>query len=734
MKLHDKLLLFIFLIFFIVLVVHVINKNSSEESRYSNRLNYALCEAGNNKEELKKVLDYYREDSLKFDAACFLIENMPYHYTSEDVIVDSLYVQYFKKTDSIYTKLFNGMTVNSIFNYTERGFDGLKDSLKIEFEKLPIHKPIKGLSDVEKVKADFLIDNIDFSFKLWKESPLLKKMDYEDFKEYILPYRSGDEPLLYKRSELANLFKQQVCIDGMDKTTIPISRFKAYFMKQRWLNSYIRPENHLGVYDLFLPAYKMNCHNNAMWTCDIFRSLGVPIVYEYTSQWVDRERKHFWCACPDSNGIFQPFTPPENNLLEDWEESLKYSGKVYRKKFAINEHSPYFLKGKNENIPNNLYSSMIEDVTYRYHPTVTLKLELKERTKNKLAYLSFINRNGNLSAVAWGKIDKMKREIIFEQVPVNMVFVLSYFIDNHLQPMGNPFFLYSVDSVNGIAPLMSNIYNRSKFSTVTENESSSNNIAIKYLLPDDNERIMKLKLLRKYPHKPKFIRYNKAMKGAVLLASNNYNGVFDTLVSLPSVSQDNLQDYDVAQPGCYRYYLLKSANQYPLNLAHLEFIGSYSENHLCKKPTPLPVFDTINVVSDSGLWRIDGIPLKTSSHIEDVYDNDRLTYVSCSRVGMDFKTPVTIAKIRLAPRTANNMIVVGDRYELNYYDNGRWIPLHTVRAKYNYIELKDVPSNALFLLKNIDNGSEELPYLYLNNQQIFINMLNQVPYSLINMN
>lgn len=43
-------------------------------------LDFALRYAGENRVELEKVLDHYRNDSLKYRAAVFLIGNMPYHY------------------------------------------------------------------------------------------------------------------------------------------------------------------------------------------------------------------------------------------------------------------------------------------------------------------------------------------------------------------------------------------------------------------------------------------------------------------------------------------------------------------------------------------------------------------------------------------------------------------------------------------------------------------------------
>ena len=51
-----------------------------EACNASGRLEYALECAATNKGELEKVLEYYKDEPEKYKAACFLIENMPYHY------------------------------------------------------------------------------------------------------------------------------------------------------------------------------------------------------------------------------------------------------------------------------------------------------------------------------------------------------------------------------------------------------------------------------------------------------------------------------------------------------------------------------------------------------------------------------------------------------------------------------------------------------------------------------
>ena len=62
-------------------------------------LDSALEQAGENREEMEKVLEHFRNDpdTLKYSAAKFLIENMPYHY--------GYYGNGVKAFDSIYSEM-----------------------------------------------------------------------------------------------------------------------------------------------------------------------------------------------------------------------------------------------------------------------------------------------------------------------------------------------------------------------------------------------------------------------------------------------------------------------------------------------------------------------------------------------------------------------------------------------------------------------------------------------------
>ena len=87
---------------------------------------------------------------------------------------------------------------------------------------------------------------------------------------------------------------------------------------------------------------------------------------------------------------------------------------------------------------------------------------------------------------------------------------------------------------------------------------------------------------------------------------------------------------------------------------------------------------------------------------------------------MDVGKPVKVEKILFAPRNANNGIIEGDHYRLLYWDN-KWVDAGEQIAIYNYVEFKNIPSNTLYWLRNLDRGKEELPFIYDQGQQYFIN-------------
>jgi hypothetical protein len=154
----------------------------------STSLDLALNLAGENHLELEKVLDYYSspEDSLKYRAACFLIENMPYHFAKND--------NYQSPGGETYRPDI------SRFSSPEE-VEAHCDSL--------VRRGYRAVSqnqyDIAYVKGEFLIGNIELAFEVWQK-PWAKEIPFDAFCRYILPYRAQIEPLTGLREELMNRY------------------------------------------------------------------------------------------------------------------------------------------------------------------------------------------------------------------------------------------------------------------------------------------------------------------------------------------------------------------------------------------------------------------------------------------------------------------------------------------------------------------------------------------------
>ena len=150
-------------------------------------LDQSLEQAGNNRQELQKVLTYFEddEDPLKYEAACFLIENMPYHGT------------FYGKDLEKYINSYDAMGAEP---REKRGEKWNELSKQIDIHGL------KYANDITKMKADYLIRAINQAVDTWNASEWCKEYDKSVFFDYVLPYRVANEPLSDWREYIGRIY------------------------------------------------------------------------------------------------------------------------------------------------------------------------------------------------------------------------------------------------------------------------------------------------------------------------------------------------------------------------------------------------------------------------------------------------------------------------------------------------------------------------------------------------
>ncbi|MDR0510403.1 MAG: hypothetical protein LBH06_04855 [Rikenellaceae bacterium] len=150
--------------------------------------------AGKNRAELEKVLAHYAAapDTLKLNAARFLIENMPGHYSYNRAGMELF-------AEQAMPVIRSNASTESKQKSLEEISTSLTDRISVE-------------QDVKTVTADYLIYSIDDAFRLWREEPYATHLDFDEFCEYLLPYKVVDpQPLDYWRDTLRHTFDAMQC-------------------------------------------------------------------------------------------------------------------------------------------------------------------------------------------------------------------------------------------------------------------------------------------------------------------------------------------------------------------------------------------------------------------------------------------------------------------------------------------------------------------------------------------
>lgn len=160
------------------------------------RLQDALESAGENRAEMERVLEYFKNDpdTLKYSAAKFLIENMPYHYTYVGKEIGQYNAAYLRAA-------------------SEAKED--RDSVFSEATKKIQMQNAKIAFDIRTIKADFLISAINEACELWNHINWHREYNTEVFFDYVLPYRLLNENISswrkIVREEYPDMFNDQFC-------------------------------------------------------------------------------------------------------------------------------------------------------------------------------------------------------------------------------------------------------------------------------------------------------------------------------------------------------------------------------------------------------------------------------------------------------------------------------------------------------------------------------------------
>lgn len=404
------------------------------------RLEQALSLAEENRGELERVLNHYRQEPLKLQAAKFLIENMPGHLSYRGEGIE----RYYNAVDSVLQER-QGTSVDNIV----KKINGLEHRFPKEYATV---------SDLKVLKSSYLIANIDNAFSQWENGCWSTHLSFSDFCEWLLPYKVMElQALDGWRTYLKGRYDE-----GLEKLRNSNMCRKSALWAARCINTNLIDSMKPHVAHCRMPSvHRLStklrmpfgiCMDYSEIAAAVLRSEGVPVATDFTPLWPFREAGHSWNVVLANNGRIVPFDGCETKPGDPHRFDEKKS-KVYRHTYALNSALMELHKSET-NIPPVFRTLCLKDVTGEYTVTSDVKVEVDGKA-GKFAYLATFD-NKSWKPVAFGKV--RRRKALFHDLGRDVLYLPVGFRNDIVVPLGNPFVLTSRDEVKEIVPRKDSVH------------------------------------------------------------------------------------------------------------------------------------------------------------------------------------------------------------------------------------------------------------------------------------
>jgi len=373
--------------------------------QYAPDVEKVLLKAGKNRSGLEAVLTHYQHDSLKYKAACFLIGNMDIHYSQTYHWADSLgHIVPFDELDY------------PDFSSSQIAFSSLR-------ERTPgIHPVQERIPDIFAITSDYLIDNIDRAFQTWNKNG--RNVTFNDFCEYILPYRISVEPVQQWREKYGNQFGWLP--DSLrSKTSNEAYTFFDHMLNKEFENIYKQaivrkePLPRFGALQL-MSRKKGLCEDASAYGVFMLRSQGYPASVDVIPYW----------ATASGNHTLWHIVNVKQIPLFDREPS-----KVIRTTYS---RQPDVLANfeKQENIPDNfLQSYNYKDVTPEYWRVKNIVCKPDSLVQGQTIYACVLNYR-RWEPTWWATVKG--DSAVFTNMTLGVVYLPVYYRNERIVPAAYP--------------------------------------------------------------------------------------------------------------------------------------------------------------------------------------------------------------------------------------------------------------------------------------------------------
>lgn len=639
----------------------LLTASCTQDSMY---MHYALRAAGKNKPELKAVLRHYRtidKDPAKLRAAKYLIANMPAHYSYRDTAAINSY--YRKALEILGTGPSPDWQRDTLRQIGDREYAGLTRNI---------------IPDVEVITADYLIYSIDRAFHEWRTRPWSRHLTYNEFQEWILPYKVTElQSLDAWRDTLPAHYTDSISTvptDDVERNSISGAieivrgeiQSKQYAIGHRviWEDRGSIPMRSAATWVRMTYG---SCMDYVTMGTAVFRSVGLPAAVDQVPSWGRNSEGHSWYVFLSDRGREEPTI---NSLIIGAGMPFYTNEripKVWRTTYTINRDMVKYRNTAKYVYPFDLCQ---KDVTSHYTRTSDLVIETDYKqtaklTDKKYVYIAMAVNSGGPQ---WKVLDLgiLKRgKAHFKNMGREMLYIALGYDGRKLIPISRPFILHKSGAVEYI-----------------DNPAES------------NAKTISMDLRRKYYENYNVVNMRRRILGGKIQCSDRPD--FKDAVTLYTIERTDIPyliELNADRPYRYWRYLTPDGSW-----------GSISE---------------LSFHDESGN-KLEGRGIANSEAGQDAidraYDGNLLSNFEINQpngnwVGMDMGKPIEVKYASISPRSDDNDICPGNTYELLFFNGTVWNSLGYRGAEGNSLHFDDIPLNTLLWMRNYTRGKNERPFI-----------------------
>lgn len=379
-----------------------------------------LEKAGKNRGELEKAIRYFEQgnDSLKVKAVYFLVANMDIHYSVDYYWADS---------------------AGNRVVYNELNYDNPEAAVVALARLKEVHGRLTPVAytyrDIDTMKAEWLIENVEKAFEVWK-SASASHLSFDDFCEYILPYRVSVEPLQNWRATYRTMFAW-IRDSAGNKSNTQVALLTGNCLRNWFVNTYGQEERkeplpRLGPLQLVFRK-KGPCEDISDLATYVLRSQGVPISADVIPMWATSTGGHF------TNTVLEKDQHPvffDASVSESENTLSREPSKVIRVTYARQPETLAQQQAEKDIPPGFLRTSNYKDVTAQYWEVADVTCEvLPGKDTDHVVYACVFN-GMNWKATWWGR--KNRDTVRFSNMTKGVVYLPAVYKNGKLKPVGNP--------------------------------------------------------------------------------------------------------------------------------------------------------------------------------------------------------------------------------------------------------------------------------------------------------